>query len=124
MTSWSLRTPLGVPARCCQRRALVARFISSVCEFLSLNSWNPPVRTMRTGSRNFRAAIANYELCEGKRGPRPQRCHPGMAERLSVCCKFIQFVAVAFCCLQAVAMAASDDAKELERVLAKIRSEP
>jgi hypothetical protein len=38
--------------------------------------------------------------------------------------KFMQCVAAALCCLPAAAIAASDDPKELERVLAKIRSEP
>jgi hypothetical protein len=38
--------------------------------------------------------------------------------------KFIRCVAAALCCLPAVSIAASDDPKELERVLAKIRSDP
>jgi hypothetical protein len=38
--------------------------------------------------------------------------------------KFMQCVAAALCCLPAVSIAASDDPKELERVLAKIRNEP
>jgi hypothetical protein len=38
--------------------------------------------------------------------------------------KFMQCVAAALCCLPAVSIAASDDPKELERLLAKIRSEP
>jgi hypothetical protein len=38
--------------------------------------------------------------------------------------KFMRCVAAALCCLPAVSIAASDDPKELERVLAKIRSDP
>jgi hypothetical protein len=38
--------------------------------------------------------------------------------------KFMRWVAVALCCLPAVSIAASDDPKELERILAKVRSEP
>jgi hypothetical protein len=38
--------------------------------------------------------------------------------------KFMQCVAVALCCLPAVSIAASGDPQELERQLAKIRSEP
>src|SRR5215471_17446893 len=38
--------------------------------------------------------------------------------------KLLRFVAAALCCLPAVSIAASDDPKELERVLAKVRSEP
>src|SRR5438552_10417973 len=38
--------------------------------------------------------------------------------------KFMRCVAAALCCLPAVSLAASDDPKELERVLAKLRSEP
>jgi hypothetical protein len=38
--------------------------------------------------------------------------------------KFVRCVAVALCCLTSAAIAASDDPKELERVLAKVRSEP
>src|SRR5215471_7093405 len=38
--------------------------------------------------------------------------------------KFMQCVAAALCCLPAVSIAASDDPKEFERQLAKIRSEP
>jgi hypothetical protein len=38
--------------------------------------------------------------------------------------KFMQCVAVALCCLPAVSIAASDDPKELERQLAKLRNEP
>ena len=38
--------------------------------------------------------------------------------------KFMRWVAAALCCLPAVSLAASDDPKELERVLAKLRSEP
>jgi hypothetical protein len=38
--------------------------------------------------------------------------------------KFIRGLTVALCCLPAVSIAASDDPKELERVLAKLRSEP
>jgi hypothetical protein len=38
--------------------------------------------------------------------------------------KFMRWVAAALCCLPAVSIAASDDPKELERVLAKVRSEP
>src|SRR5258708_23132094 len=37
---------------------------------------------------------------------------------------FMRCVATALCCLPAVSLAASDDPKELERVLAKLRSEP
>jgi hypothetical protein len=38
--------------------------------------------------------------------------------------KFMRFVAAALCCLPTLSIAASDDPKELERVLAKVRSEP
>jgi hypothetical protein len=38
--------------------------------------------------------------------------------------KFMQCVAAALCCLPVVAIAASDDPQELERQLAKLRSEP
>ena len=38
--------------------------------------------------------------------------------------KFMRCVAAALCCLPAVSLAASDDPKELERILAKVRSEP
>ena len=38
--------------------------------------------------------------------------------------KFIRCMTAALCCLPAVSIAASDDPKELERVLAKIRNEP
>ena len=38
--------------------------------------------------------------------------------------KFIRCMAAALCCLPAVSIAASDDPKELERLLAKVRSEP
>ena len=38
--------------------------------------------------------------------------------------KFMQCMAAALCCLPVVAIAASDDSKELERQLAKLRSEP
>jgi hypothetical protein len=38
--------------------------------------------------------------------------------------KFMQCVAAALCCLPAVSIAASDDPQELERQLAKVRSEP
>jgi len=38
--------------------------------------------------------------------------------------KFMRCVATALCCLPTVSIAASDDSKELERQLAKIRSEP
>ena len=38
--------------------------------------------------------------------------------------KFIRCVAAALCCLPAVSIAANDDPKELERLLAKVRSEP
>jgi hypothetical protein len=38
--------------------------------------------------------------------------------------KFMRCVAAALCCLPAVSIAASDDPKEFERVLAKIRSDP
>jgi hypothetical protein len=38
--------------------------------------------------------------------------------------KFMRCVAAALCCLPAVSLGASDDPKELERVLAKLRSEP
>src|SRR6266516_6046094 len=38
--------------------------------------------------------------------------------------KFMRCVTAALCCLPVVAIAASDDPKELERLLAKIRSEP
>jgi hypothetical protein len=38
--------------------------------------------------------------------------------------KFMQCVAAALCCLPAVSIAASGDPQELERQLAKIRSEP
>ena len=38
--------------------------------------------------------------------------------------KFMRCVAAALCCLPVVAIAASDDPKELERILAKIQSEP
>jgi len=38
--------------------------------------------------------------------------------------KFMRWVAAALCCVPAVSLAASDDPKELERVLAKLRSEP
>jgi hypothetical protein len=38
--------------------------------------------------------------------------------------KFMQCVMAALCCLPAVSIAASDDPKELERLLAKVRSEP
>ena len=39
-------------------------------------------------------------------------------------CKFMRCVAAALCCIPVVAIAASDDPKELERQLAKVRSEP
>jgi hypothetical protein len=38
--------------------------------------------------------------------------------------KFMRCTAAALCCLPAVSIAASDDLKELERVLGKVRSEP
>ena len=38
--------------------------------------------------------------------------------------KFIRCVAAALCCLPAVSIAASDDPKELERLLAKVQNEP
>jgi hypothetical protein len=38
--------------------------------------------------------------------------------------RFMQCVVAALCCLPAVSIAASDDPKELERLLAKVRSEP
>src|SRR6266566_9716174 len=38
--------------------------------------------------------------------------------------RFMQCVMAALCCLPVVSIAASDDPKELERVLAKVRSEP
>jgi len=38
--------------------------------------------------------------------------------------KFMRCAAAALCCLPVVAIAASDDPQELERVLAKLRSEP
>src|SRR5215510_11788377 len=38
--------------------------------------------------------------------------------------KFIRCMTAALCCLLAVSIAASDDPRELERVLAKVRSEP
>jgi hypothetical protein len=38
--------------------------------------------------------------------------------------KFIRCMTAVLCCLPAVSIAASDDPKELERVLAKLRSEP
>jgi hypothetical protein len=38
--------------------------------------------------------------------------------------KFMQCVAAALCCVPVVAIAASGEPKELERQLAKIRSEP
>src|SRR5262244_399563 len=38
--------------------------------------------------------------------------------------RFIRCVAAALCCLPAVSIAANDDPKELERLLAKVRSEP
>ena len=38
--------------------------------------------------------------------------------------KFMRCVAAALCCLPGVAIAASDDPKELERLLAKVQSEP
>jgi hypothetical protein len=38
--------------------------------------------------------------------------------------KLMQFVAPALCCLSTVSIAAGDDPKELERLLAKVRSEP
>ena len=38
--------------------------------------------------------------------------------------KFMRCVATALCCLPAVSIAASDDPQELERLLAKVRSEP
>src|SRR5215470_4599037 len=38
--------------------------------------------------------------------------------------KFMRCVAAALCCLPAVSIAAGDHPKELERVLAKVRSEP
>ena len=39
-------------------------------------------------------------------------------------CKFMRCVAAALCCIPMVAIAASDDPQELERRLAKVRSEP
>ena len=39
-------------------------------------------------------------------------------------CKFMRFLASVLCCLPAVSFAGSDDSKELERTLAKLRSEP
>jgi hypothetical protein len=38
--------------------------------------------------------------------------------------KFMRCAAAALCCLPVIAIAASDDPQELERVLAKLRSEP
>jgi hypothetical protein len=38
--------------------------------------------------------------------------------------KFMRCVAAALCCLPAVSIAASDDSKEVERLLAKVRSQP
>ena len=38
--------------------------------------------------------------------------------------KFMRCVAAALCCVPAVSIAANDDPKELERLLAKVRSEP
>jgi hypothetical protein len=38
--------------------------------------------------------------------------------------KFIRGLTVALCCLPAVSIAASDDPEKLERLLAKVRSEP
>jgi hypothetical protein len=38
--------------------------------------------------------------------------------------KFMRCAAAALCCFPAVSIAASDDPKELERMLAKVRSEP
>jgi hypothetical protein len=38
--------------------------------------------------------------------------------------KFMRCVAAALCCIPVVAIAASDDPKEFERQLAKVRSEP
>jgi hypothetical protein len=38
--------------------------------------------------------------------------------------KFMRCVAAALCCLPAVSIAASEDPKDLERVLAKVRSDP
>src|SRR6516225_2326312 len=46
------------------------------------------------------------------------------ARRAIMIHKFIQCVAAALCCLPALSIAASDDSKELERALAKVRSEP
>jgi hypothetical protein len=38
--------------------------------------------------------------------------------------KFMRFLASVLCCLPAVSFAGSDDSKELEHTLAKLRSEP
>src|ERR1700755_2482516 len=38
--------------------------------------------------------------------------------------KFMRYVAAALCCLPAVSIAARDDPKDLERLLAKVQSEP
>src|SRR5262249_36554242 len=38
--------------------------------------------------------------------------------------KFMRCAATALCCLPTISIAASDDSKELERALAKVRSEP
>jgi hypothetical protein len=39
-------------------------------------------------------------------------------------CEFVRCMAAALCCLPAVSVAASDDPKELERLLTKVRSDP
>jgi hypothetical protein len=38
--------------------------------------------------------------------------------------KIMRFLAAALCCFPAVAIAASDNPKELDRLLAKVRSKP
>ena len=38
--------------------------------------------------------------------------------------KFMRCMVAALCCLPAISIAASDDPKEIERLLAKVRSDP
>ena len=51
----------------------------------------------------------------------PPYTNPNATLRVAV---LVRCVAAALCCLPVVAIAASDDPKELERILAKIQSEP
>src|SRR6266481_6512720 len=83
-------------------------------------SWkwrSPPPRSW--GSRSPTGPVASVGRWRHSRISRRSSARSGV-----MIGKFMRCEAAALCCLPAVSIAASDDPKELERVLAKVRNEP